>query len=260
MDWELRKVLCCSFFLVACALQAQNPNASASNDSQAVTIVELFTSEGCSSCPPADELLKRVNLTRVGAGQLVVGLSEHVTYWDRLGWRDPFSQEVFTERQTAYATRFSLDSPYTPQMVVNGEVQFVGSDAASLANALRATRPQNNIYLNILSAAVKPDGVELRFSINPSRKDPVSVYAAVTDDLDKSNVLRGENSGRSLQHASVVRSFTRVNLQGDVAEQVAHVALPRDFDRSGKASHHIVVFAQQPHEGAIVRAAAIPLL
>ena len=102
-------------------------------------LVELFTSEGCSSCPPADELLRQVQSSRSHSqGQLIIGLSEHVTYWNQLGWKDPFSAEEFTVRQNEYSNRFHTEGPYTPQMVVNGREQFVGSDRAGLAGGFEA--------------------------------------------------------------------------------------------------------------------------
>src|SRR5271169_3387392 len=98
-------------------------------------LVELFTSEGCSSCPPADALLQQVNGKYSDAGQLIVGVSEHVTYWNSLGWSDPFSSPTYTERQNAYGQRFRLDSVYTPQMVTNGQEQIVGGNSAGLLRA-----------------------------------------------------------------------------------------------------------------------------
>jgi hypothetical protein len=101
-----------------------------------IAIVELFTSEGCSSCPPADALLRQINLKQTNTGQLIVGISEHVTYWNNLGWRDPYSLPVFTERQSVYASRLSAEGSYTPQMVLNGRDQFVGSNGGALQHAL----------------------------------------------------------------------------------------------------------------------------
>src|SRR5580704_5019708 len=107
---------------------AQTPPAKAPLPHPSAVLIELFTSEGCSDCPPADELLRQVSGRQTEDGQLIVGISEHVTYWNNLGWRDPFSADQYTERQNAYRTRFGLESVYTPQMVVNGREQFVGSD------------------------------------------------------------------------------------------------------------------------------------
>jgi hypothetical protein len=128
---QLRPMLACSLLLFAIGLLPHFATDQPSGHEQpgSAVIVELFTSEGCSSCPPADAVLRQVNLKETSAGQLIVGISEHVTYWNDLGWRDPFSAPEFTERQNVYASRLSPEGPYTPQMVVNGREQFVGSDA-----------------------------------------------------------------------------------------------------------------------------------
>jgi hypothetical protein len=112
-------------------LQATGPGVQSGR----AVLVELFTSEGCSSCPPADDLLRQVDGTRTAQGALIVGVSEHVTYWDHDGWKDPFGSDAITARQEDYRREFALDSVYTPQMVVDGESQFVGSDARSLVKA-----------------------------------------------------------------------------------------------------------------------------
>jgi hypothetical protein len=117
-------------------LQTAKPLSPSITGPSSVVIVELFTSEGCSSCPPADSLLRQVHLKETSVGQLIVGISEHVTYWNNLGWKDPYSSQVFTDRQNVYASRLSPEGPYTPQMVVNGREQFVGSDGGMLQHAL----------------------------------------------------------------------------------------------------------------------------
>ena len=129
-----------------------NPSSPSEPKPSSVVIVELFTSEGCSSCPPADSLLGRIHLKETTAGQLIVGISEHVTYWDDLGWKDPFSAQVFTDRQSVYASRLSAEGPYTPQMVVDGREQFVGSDSGTLQRALADEARQQHVDLRILSS------------------------------------------------------------------------------------------------------------
>lgn len=238
---------------------AQQPPSRRPDAPSSVAIVELFTSEGCSSCPPANELLRRIDLKESNGGHLIVGLSEHVTYWDHLGWRDPYSQELFTRRQEVYASRFALDGPYTPQMVLNGRQQFVGSDTDALQRALRTDAQQKHVPITLLSASRAGDGADLRFSMKPSDLENVEIYAALTDDLDQSNVLRGENSGRALQHASVVRSLTRVAAKKNQSETFAHISFSQSFDLSGRSGHHVVIFAQEPDQGAILGAAALAL-
>lgn len=243
------------------ALAQPKPTATQKLDApSSVAIVELFTSEGCSSCPPADELLQRINFTTSSAGQLVIGLSEHVTYWNHLGWRDPYSQDAFTERQNRYALRFSLEGPYTPQMVLNGRSQFVGSDANALQTALHRDEEREQLHLALSAATPRGDGLDLHFSLKSANARPVEVYAALTDDLDRSDVLRGENSGRILRHAAVVRSLTRVVVtNGNTSQYIAHVSFPPQFERDGSPGHHVVLFAQEPHQGAILGAAALGL-
>ncbi|HEY1579708.1 MAG TPA: DUF1223 domain-containing protein [Terracidiphilus sp.] len=118
----LRPILACSFLLFAIGLLSHFSTGQTSGQERpgSAVIVELFTSEGCSSCPPADAVLRQVNLKQTSAGQLIAGISEHVTYWNDLGWKDPFSAPVFTERQRIYASRLSPEGSYTPQMVLNG--------------------------------------------------------------------------------------------------------------------------------------------
>ena len=224
-----------------------------------VTIVELFTSEGCSSCPPADALLREINLKQTGAGQLIVGISEHVTYWNNLGWKDPYSAPGFTDRQTTYASRLSPEGPYTPQMVVNGRDQFVGSDGAALERALRDDAGRDHLALSIVSSSATASGVNVKFAVAGHLQKPVEIVAVLTDDKDRSNVLRGENGGRLLDHVSVARSMTHVaTIEQDVEESV-HVPLPDGFQLGGGAGHHLILFAQEPHQGAILGATTMPL-
>jgi hypothetical protein len=136
---QLRPVFAISLALLAVHVKshAASPESSLNTSPSLVAIVELFTSEGCSSCPPADSLLSQINLKQTNAGQLIVGISEHVTYWNNLGWKDPYSSPLFTDRQNVYASRLSPEGSYTPQMVLNGRDQFVGSGGPALERALR---------------------------------------------------------------------------------------------------------------------------
>ncbi len=225
----------------------------------AVAVVELFTSEGCSSCPPADALLRRIHLKTVSSGQLIVGLSEHVTYWNQLGWKDAYSDQVFTDRQERYAASHALEGPYTPQMVVNGGAEFVGSNAVALQRAMQADAARPHADLRIRSLTKDGDALQVSFILRNAGSAAVDIMAAVTDDADESNVAHGENAGRHLQHVAVARTLTRVATVTGDAEQTVRVPLPAAAHASATAGRHLVLFAQQPHQGRIVGAATLPL-
>jgi hypothetical protein len=258
---QLRFLLALSFTLVGISAVAcfAAPGGAGAEGPASVAVVELFTSEGCSSCPPADALLREINLKQTSAGQLIVGISEHVTYWNDLGWKDPYSAPVFTDRQSVYASRLSPEGPYTPQMVVNGRDQFVGSDSGALERALRDDAQRNHLALHIISSTASDFGVDVRFALTGDQSKPLDIVAVLTDDTDRSNVLRGENDGRLLQHVSVGRSLTLVAKVKEDGEGSIHVPLPGGFELGGGSRHHLILFAQEPLQGAIVGAATMPL-
>ena len=238
------------------SLQAQN---TVNKPPQKVVLVELFTSEGCSSCPPADALLRQVNGAETTEGQLIVGISEHVTYWNAQGWSDPFSSPVYTQRQNDYVDRFHLESSYTPQMVVNGAEQFVGSDRAAFVQAVQKEQQQQSpISLRILSVSV--DGHKLTVNFSTSGDMPAhgaDLFAVLADDSDRSSVLRGENSGQTLAHVSVARSFSRVAKLKAAGEQTVQIAIPSSFQAT--PGHHLILFAQLPGNGRVLGADSRPL-
>jgi hypothetical protein len=240
-------------------LQTAEPLSPSIPGPSSVVIVELFTSEGCSSCPPADSLLRQVHLKETSAGQLIVGISEHVTYWNNLGWKDPYSSQVFTDRQGIYASRLSPEGPYTPQMVVNGREQFVGSDGGTLERALADAGRRAHIDLRILSSAPSASALDVRFAVSGSFSKPLDIVAVLADDADRSNVLRGENNGRLLQHVSVARTLNVVATVWNSGEESFRLHLPDGFQNGTAGGHHLILFAQEPHQGAIVGGATIPL-
>jgi len=199
--------------------------------------------------------LQKIHLKKTSDGQLIIGISEHVTYWNSQGWKDPFSADVFTDRQGAYASRLAPEGPYTPQMVVNGRDQFVGSNVAALENALKRNADLPHLDLEIISATMAQSGLDLQYALKGSVRKPLDIVAVITDDADRSNVLRGENSGKSLDHISVARTLTRVATVRDQTEQTAHLKLPGGLDLRSGSGHHLILLAQEQHQGAIVGAA-----
>ena len=149
-------------------LSAQGTAAQTATPHPSAVLIELFTSEGCSDCPPADELLQQVSGHKTAEGQLIVGISEHVSYWNGLGWKDPFSSDLYTGRQSDYSSHFGLGSVYTPQMVVNGREQFVGSDRRALQAALATESQRRQITLHIDSAQLAQDSITFTYSASDS--------------------------------------------------------------------------------------------
>jgi hypothetical protein len=226
---------------------------------QKVVLVELFTSEGCSSCPPADALLRQVNGTQTREGQLIVGISEHVTYWNSLGWSDPFSSSAYTDRQDAYSQRFHLDGVYTPQMVINGAEQIVGSDREALLQAVQKEEAQpSRMALRILSVEAGRNGWNVHFSASGELPaHGVDLIAVLADDSDRSSVLHGENSGHTLAHVAVARSIARIAKVQTAGEGTAQIPIPSSFQAS--QGHHLILFAQTPDNGRVLGTDTKPL-
>lgn len=223
-------------------------------------LVELFTSEGCSSCPPADALLARLMAQQPVDGAEVIGLSEHVDYWNRLGWTDPYSSPGATARQREYVEAFDLDSAYTPQMVVAGRWQFTGSRGgealAAVANAAR--EPQARMALEWRGDGAAPR-LEVRVDALPetSPGDVADVLLAVSESDLVSSVASGENAGSELRHTGVVRDLRRLgsvkgsSFRGDISVELAP---------SWHRPHlRAVAFVQERHSRRILGAAAIAL-
>lgn len=230
----------CAFALGLTALLVsafgKGNNATApprSNDSPCPVVVELFTSEGCSSCPPADALLKQLSEQQPLHGVQIIPLEEHVDYWNHLGWADPFSSSEFSQRQSDYAQVFGSDSVYTPQMVVDGQTEFVGSRSLSAREAiqkaaalpklevsLRVSPHSKSDHLALEVQAQSPNGIQLR--------DALELWVAVTEKGLQSNVKAGENSGEILKHAPVVRTLRKVDSLHDPNGYRKQVELPLD--------------------------------
>ena len=240
--------------------------ASAHADERRVpVIVELFTSEGCSSCPPADQLLSRMERSQPVAGARVIALEEHVDYWNSLGWTDPFSSSQYRVRQNDYGRRFLNDNIYTPQMIVSGQAQFVGNDSDRAAQEIsRAAQTQTTLVeLKTTPRPADPDLVDLVVQVTNAQTGKThnsNVYLAVTESDLSTNVQRGENSGRLLRHAPVVRSFGvigKIDSKGSSSGAITNtLRLPREWKRENLRA---VVFVQERDSFKITGAAITDL-
>ena len=225
-------------------------------------VVELFTSQGCSSCPPADSLLSSLVRNQPVPGALIVPLSEHVDYWDRLGWRDPFSSPRFTARQRDYAAAFDASSIYTPQVVVDGRVGLVGSRGAEVRAAIRDARDRPRVPVRI-EVAGHPNSrvVEVAAAIGPERAgvsaEALGVWLAITESGLMTDVRAGENRFRRLRHTGVVRHLERIDtlLPGAVRDGSPARARLRLDPGWTRGRLHAVVFLQERESRRIVGAA-----
>jgi len=176
-------------------------------------VVELFTSQGCSSCPPADALLAKIHEIAQRDDRPVYALSMHVDYWNRLGWDDPYSLASFSNRQRRYAKAADSNRVYTPQMIVNGTDEFVGSDgkqALIAINAALARKPSTEIELQV-QAGSQPNHRAVDYKVTGANRADQLVLCLV-QDVEPNQVARGENAGRKLSHTGVVRKLETMEL------------------------------------------------
>ena len=209
--------------------------------------VELFTSEGCSSCSPADRLLMELDRNQPVATAKIIVLSEHVDYWNTLGWRDPFSSAQWSQRQSDYARRFNLESIYTPQIVIDGSQQAVGSESGAVRRAIQESADNTHLSIQITNLRRIGDRVFANYSVGASPN--AILYAVVADESDRSSVTRGENAGRTLEHIAVARSLAEIaSLQTAAVDKTAAIDVPPgDMNRHLK----VILFAQSSDTGAI---------
>lgn len=179
-----------------------------------VAVVELFTSEGCSSCPPADALLASLADDAQSAGKPVYLLSFHVDYWDRLGWSDPYADAAHTRRQRRYAQHFAARNVYTPQMIVNGSAEFVGSNRAKATHEIeQALKRKSAVAVTLKKPSRSGEEVTVEYTVSPVPEKSLLHVAVVERELI-TKVPRGENAGRTLRHDNVVRRFQTIELSG----------------------------------------------
>jgi hypothetical protein len=206
-------------------------------------LAELFTSEGCSSCPPADQLLQALDRTQPVAGARVIVLGEHVDYWDRLGWRDPFSSPLFSARQERYARLLGAEV-YTPQIVIDGREAVLGNDPEKVRQSIERAAKRQKATLTV---AVRRDTPDPAITVSGNARG--ELWIAVAAESARSDVTRGENSGRALTHVSVVRSLLKAGKM-DSPEKSLRIPIRPEASR-------VIAFVV---DGTAVKAAAMALL
>ncbi len=227
--------------------------ASASVGTQPV-LVELFTSEGCSSCPPADAVLADLEAKQPVSGAVIIPLAFHVDYWNNLGWRDPFSSADWTERQKSYARALPDNGVYTPELVVDGRDSFVGSREGHAQDVIgvAAKRPKANLNAMIREAK-GARSISISFGALPASAGSSDLVLAITDRHAQVNVTGGENGGRALDHTAIVRSL---RVLGAVTASGGSFEFPIDAAWSSKRA---VLFIQERASRAILGAVTISL-
>ncbi len=236
--------------------------AVASPVPRTAVVVELFSSEGCSSCPPADRLLKQLETSQPIAGAEVIALEEHVDYWNHDGWIDPFSSARWTSRQQDYVDKLKVGTEFTPELIVDGRAQTSGNDVSGAIVLI--TRAAREPHAEVSISAGKPDGKDAEdFSVTVSklpgdtRGRTEEVWLAVTEDGLHSSVSAGENAGHDLYHAAVLRSLTKIGVASSAAGSTSFMAEPRvKFgSRWNRANLRVVVFVQEKQTKHILGAA-----
>lgn len=228
--------------------------------SQAV-LVELFTSEGCFTCPPADKLLTDLDQAQPVKDVKVIALSEHVDYWNRLGWKDPFSSDEFTRRQTEYARVLGVEDIYTPQMIVDGRTEFIGSKRGTALDAIaKAARlPKADVRVAIKQSGQNFVELTVRVENCPDvpRGDTAEVMVAITEGGLLSKVSRGENSGRELAHSAVTRKLIKIGaIDGKSFSGERKIQMESSWRRQNMKA---VAFVQERGSRRVVGVAAIKL-
>jgi hypothetical protein len=225
------------FGLILATPRGQQPTAKP----RVPVLAELFTSEGCSSCPPADDLLRRLIEEQPVEGVEVIALSEHVDYWDRQGWKDSFSSSDFTRRQQEYGRAMRLEPIYTPQLIVDGKMQAIGSEWPDVRKALiEAARTPRAAVAVTADARMSPSAATISIVVRDlpaaAVKGDVDVFVAIVEDNLTTEVLRGENARKQLHHSAVTRSLTKIGSLGKM-ETAGEFSRAVPLDSSWRSEH-----------------------
>jgi len=240
------------FFLSACG-QEKKPieNNIVKGDGKGFAVLELFTSEGCSSCPPADKLLAKIQ--QETKGKAIYILAYHVDYWNRLGWKDTFSNADYSKRQKQYGNWLNAQI-YTPQLVVNGKSEFVGSDEQAIRGAIASQLAVHPAATLDLHAVQQGDALKVHYQTTNAVKDSYLLIAIIQKNA-QSNVEHGENAGHTLSHVQIVRELKTEPLN-ESGSGSTEVVLPKGFNTEG---WEVIGLLQDPGNGEIAGVAKADL-
>lgn len=236
---------------------ADDDKKTDSNVRKTPVVVELFTSEGCSSCPPADRALSFLEKEQPVGGAEIIALALHVDYWNRLGWTDEFASPLFSQRQEIYARRFRLGSVYTPQMVVDGGAEFNGSNTGKATKTILEASKQPKASVEL--SPEENGSLKIKISEIPAAAAAATVFLAIAENNLSSEVKRGENSGQTLSHPAVVRelrSLGALEPQKKLFEAETPLSLPPAWKKENLKA---VVFVQENQSRKIIGAGQVRL-
>ncbi len=230
-------------------------------------LVELFTSEGCSDCPPADKFLQALAVHQLVPGAEIIPIEEHVTYWNHQGWFDPYSSEQWTQRQVAYAREFNQKQVYSPEMVVDGTSGFAGNNATDAEMAIQQAAAQPETIVSLHPGKLDR-GRSLRAEVAIGRivgdksGAAVGIWLGVTESGLVNSVTAGENKGRVLRQAAVLRSLRKIGVVKPGPRSESFQADPVvKFNSHWKLKNlQLVVFLQDEKNLRILGAASAPVL
>jgi hypothetical protein len=215
---------------------------------QPVVVLELFTSQGCSSCPPADKALQEITQQAAKAGQAVYGLSFHVDYWDRLGWRDPFSAKQFTDRQRQYDRALNSQT-YTPQLVINGRQDVIGGQRGRIEQTIQTIQKQPASAFVGVDGSLTRDAKQVTVKYELSAAGPYRVNVALVQKEAHTAVQNGENGGRTLVNTNIVRDFKTIDASGISGNVSLNVPAGLTPDQTT-----VLVYVQRSDNGQVVGA------
>lgn len=244
--------------LLPCASALGQSQSADAEKTATPILIELFTSEGCSSCPPADAWLQRVAATQPIPGAQLIVLSEHVDYWNHDGWTDPFSSSSLTDRQSTYARMFGLSSPYTPQLIVNGKSELTLTDTHQVGEVLLQAAKAAPVPISISAIGVEGDSPAVLHAHivadGTAENHNAEVFAVLAIDHAESQVLHGENGGHHLTHVAVAQDIVKIGklekektFTGDYQAKLKHGLDPKNL--------RLVVFVQESGPGQVLGAA-----